>query len=345
MNLDIPTQPSNDTQVPGGPSQTQRTPKELLVASKAYAGETRWLSWWHLWSTLTVMCVLIGTTMSGLPLVVRIIASVLAGLVTVRLFIIYHDYQHHAILQNSWIAKLVMNIYGVLVLAPTSVWQDSHNDHHKTNSQVFGDNVGSYPIMTTEDYAKAKSSERFVYAASRHPLTIAFGYLTVFMWRMCLCDFLKNPKQHLDGGLAVVIHVALLIGLGSMGLDVMLLALVVPLFVGSALGSYLFYAQHNFPEAKMAAESEWSHVDAALKASSYIPMNPVLGWFTGNIGYHHIHHLNARIPFYRLPEAMAGLEELQTPPITTLFPKDIIACLRLKLWSEEQDRFVSFKGS
>ena len=124
----------------------------------------------------------------------------------------------------------------------------------------------------------------------------------------------------------------------------MLLGLVVPLFVGSGMGSYLFYAQHNFPGAKMCSPSEWSHVDAALVSSSYMPMNPVMHWFTGNIGYHHVHHLNAKIPFYRLPEAMAGIEELQSPPTTSLYPRDVLACLRLKLWNEEEERFVSFKG-
>ena len=193
-----PRQPIADEPTSGG-----RTPKELLIASKAFAHESRWLSWWHLWSTLAVMAVLIAVSVSGLHLGLRIVASVLAGFVTVRLFIIYHDYQHHAILQNSLLAKVVMNIYGLLVLAPESVWRHSHNDHHKTNSQVWQEeNVGSFPIMTTEDYANATASERLVYTISRHPITIAVGYITVFMWRMCLCDFLQEPKKHLDGGIA-----------------------------------------------------------------------------------------------------------------------------------------------
>ena len=73
-------------------------------------------------------------------------------------------------------------------------------------------------------------------------------------------------------------------------------------------------------------------------------MGPVMHWFTGNIGYHHVHHLNARIPFYRLPEAMAALEELQSPGTTSLKPRDIIACLRLKLWSPEKAKLVTFTG-
>ena len=120
--------------------------------------------------------------------------------------------------------------------------------------------------------------------------------------------------------------------------------MTIPIMIASAMGAYLFYAQHNYPTARLKPNSEWSHVDAALNASSYIAMSPLMHWFTGNIGYHHVHHLNAQIPFYRLPEAMASLEELQAPGITTLKLGDVLACLRLKLWSPEQNRFVTFAG-
>jgi omega-6 fatty acid desaturase (delta-12 desaturase) len=83
---------------------------------------------------------------------------------------------------------------------------------------------------------------------------------------------------------------------------------------------------------------------AALAGSSYIPRNPALRWFTGNIGYHHVYHLNARIPFYRLPEAMAALVELQSPGVTTLSPLDVYRCLRLKLWDAVLQCLVSFAG-
>jgi len=79
-----------------------------------------------------------------------------------------------------------------------------------------------------------------------------------------------------------------------------------------------------------------------MNSSSYIPMNPLMAWFTGNIGYHHVHHLNHKIPFYRLPEIMDDFEELQSPGTTTLYPWDVARCLRLKLWDLEQDRFVTF---
>ncbi|QDU93497.1 fatty acid desaturase family protein [Lignipirellula cremea] len=319
-----------------------RTAKELLVASKEFASENRWVSWWHLWSTLVVLAAFVALAVNDLPWTIRILASTAAGLVSVRLFIIYHDYQHHAILRTAPLAKLIMWGYGIFLLNPSSVWIRSHDHHHKNNSKTFGANIGSYPVMTTQAYANATFGERFAYAAARHPLTMLLGYFTVFLIGMCLRPFLLSPRRHYDAGLAMVVHFSAMAYLASFGLDVMVLGLLYPSMVASALGAYLFYAQHNYPDARLKPRSEWSHVEAALHSSSYIAMNPLMNWLTGNIGYHHVHHLNARIPFYRLPEAMAALEELQSPGVTTLGLRGILSCLRLKLWSPEEDRFVGF---
>lgn len=320
-----------------------RTAKELLIASKKFTTENRWLSWWYFLSTLTLMAILVAVSISNSPIIVRAVSSIFSGLVGIRLFIIYHDYQHGAILRGSPVAGFLMWLYGMTMLNPPSVWNRSHEHHHKNNSKSFGANIGSFPIMTERAYANASSSERFVYAATRHPVTIALGYLTIFIWGMCIRPFLLNPKRHFDGGLATLAHFGLLVGLGTMGIDVMILGMLVPLLITSGVGSYLFYAQHNYPSAKLQPRAQWSYVDAALNSSSFITMGPLMSWITGNIGYHHVHHLNSRIPFYRLPEAMAALEELQSPGITSLDPRAIAACLRLKLWSPEDQRFVGFK--
>jgi omega-6 fatty acid desaturase (delta-12 desaturase) len=321
-----------------------RTAKELLIASKEFASEYRWLSWWHLWSTLAALAGTIAVAASDLPWGLRGISSVLAGLVGVRLFIIYHDYQHGAILRDSRVAGAVMNLSGLLMLNPPSVWNRSHDHHHKNNSKTFGANIGSYPIMTEEAYAKASTMERFAYAAARHPVTMALGYLTVFSFGMCLRPFLQNPKRHFDGLVSFLLHFGVLIYVWTLGLDVLVFGMIIPSLVAASMGAYLFYAQHNYPSANLRPRAEWSHVEAALHSSSYIAMSSVMHWFTGNIGYHHVHHLNARIPFYRLPEAMAALEELQSPGTTSLRPSDILACLRLKVWSPDAGKFVSFKG-
>jgi len=321
-----------------------RDAKELLVASKEFASEIRWLSWWHFWTTLAAFAGLIAVAVGDFHIAVRVVASTLAGLASVRIFILYHDYQHGAILADSLVAKALMSLYGVIALNPPSVWNRSHDHHHKHNSKTFGANIGSYPVMTKEAYATASRLERVGYSIARHPITMLLGYLSVFFWGMSLRPFLQSPKRHWDGALGILLHFALVYYLWTISAELMLLGMVWPLFVASSFGAYLFYAQHNYPAAKLRRNAQWSHVEAALNSSCYIEMDPVMNWFTGNIGYHHIHHLNARIPFYRLPEAMNALEELQSPGTTTLRPRDIAACLRLKLWDQQADKFVSFDG-
>ncbi len=320
-----------------------RTGKELLIASTQYAREVRWKSWFHLWSTLALLAALVTLACSSLPWFVCVPASVVAGLVMVRGFIIYHDYMHSAVLQRSPIASIVMYLYGLLMLSPPSVWKHAHDDHHKNNAKTLGPTLGTYPVMTAQDYAKASFWVRLNYNVQRHPITMALGYVTVFLWELCLHSFLQSPKRHFDGLLAPVFHVGLCIVLCLISWQAMLLGLVVPMAIATSLGCYLFYAQHNFPEVKRRHNEHWDYVYAALRSSSFMKMNPLMNWFTGNIGYHHVHHLNAKIPFYRLPEAMDGIAELQTPFRTTLQPMEIRRCLRLNLWDAEADRFISYR--
>ncbi|MFN3191771.1 MAG: fatty acid desaturase family protein [Aureliella sp.] len=318
-----------------------RTGKELLIASKDFATEHRLLSWWYLWSTLCLLCLLLLIAASPVHLIARVFASLLSGFVCVRMFIIFHDYQHRAILRNSKIAGLIFWFYGILVLSPPSVWNRSHSDHHKNNSKNFGFNVGSFPIMTKESFQSASLREQFIYLVSRHPLTILFGYLTIFAWGMTLRPLLRDPFHHIDSGIAILVHLILIVSLYSiLGPTTLLLAMLLPIFVATLIGGYLFYAQHNFPSAKLHSEPNWSHVDAALESSSYMEMGPLLHWFTGNIGFHHVHHMNALIPFYRLPEAMEALTELRSPGVTSLRLCDIRACLRLKVWDPTAQRLV-----
>ncbi len=319
-----------------------RSAKELLLASKAYTSERRAISWWHFLSTLMAFAALIALTLLDLPWPVRLAASFVAGLVHVRLFVIYHDYQHGAILRGSRLAAAAMHVYGFFALNPPSLWNHGHNHHHKHNAKIIGAGLGSYPVMTTGNYNRASSRQRLAYAISRHPATIMLGYVTIFLYALCLRPFLRHPRKHWDGGVTLLLHAALAMALAAWRWDALVLSLLLPALVGSALGAYLFYAQHNYPAVKLREGADWSYADAALHSSSYIPMGRFMCWFTGNIGYHHVHHLNSRIPFYRLPEAMAGIPELQTPGVTALSPRDILQCLKLKLWDAEQDRLVPF---
>ena len=114
-----------------------RSSKDLLLASKKFAIEHRGLSWWHLLSTLVIYGALFAVTCLDLPLAIRILTSVLSGLVLVRLFILYHDFEHGAILKGSRLAATILNCYGIYALNPRSIWNRSHDHHHKNNSKIY----------------------------------------------------------------------------------------------------------------------------------------------------------------------------------------------------------------
>jgi omega-6 fatty acid desaturase (delta-12 desaturase) len=317
----------------------------LHARTKAYAKDNPWKSWWHILSTALLLAAAMVGTLPLLPLPVRLVCSVLSGLLSVRLFVIYHDQQHHAILPKSHLADLFMRLYGIWVLCPSNIWRSSHDYHHAHNCKLRSANIGSYPIMTREQYQKTPAGERALYLFMRHPLTIMFGYVTVFLFGMVIVPFINSPRKHFENLLALVLHITAGIMLvWWSGWTTLILFLILPRLIGCALGSYLFYAQHNFPGVIFGDKNGWTFEKAALQSSSYMKTNPVMAWFIGNIGYHHIHHLNHRIPFYRLPEVYQAIPELQTAKTTNLHPLQILRCLRLKVWCVDTQQMVGVKG-
>ncbi|MBT5126252.1 MAG: fatty acid desaturase [Planctomycetaceae bacterium] len=320
-----------------------KSPKELLIASRKYASENVWVSLWHVISTTIVWLALVVAVFSLESMQWKMVTSIVLGLVHVRLFVIYHDYQHGAILKNSKFIRAYMFVFGLLTLSPPSVWKRSHNHHHKNNAKLYGASIGSYPVMTTKDYAEAPFLRRIQYRLARHPLFIGLGYITVFFLGMCIRPLFLNPKRHWDAVLSVIVHAAIYVGLAmTNNPSDIVYVMVIPMAIAAGMGSYLFYAQHNFPSVELKVGREWTHVQAALKSSSYIRMSRLFHWFTANIGYHHIHHLNHNIPFYKLPKAMAAIKELKNPGMTSLLPWDVYKCLRLKLWDVERNKLVTF---
>jgi omega-6 fatty acid desaturase (delta-12 desaturase) len=327
-------------------------PAETLHArTKPYAKDNPLKSWWCILSTTFYLVAASAGTLPELPLIphvplaVRFFCSFMTGMLILRMFVIYHDQQHSAILPKSRIAEIFMRVFGIWVLSPSSIWRSSHDYHHAHNSKLRSAHIGSYPVMTKEQYQKSSRGERFQYLFMRHPLTILFGYVFVFLYGMVVNPFLSSPRRHFDCLLALLLHVAigvtLVVSCGWLALGLML---VFPRILACAMGSYLFYAQHNFPGVSFKDKAGWTFEKAALESSSYMKTSPVMAWFTGNIGYHHIHHLNHRVPFYRLPELYRDVPELQQAKTTTLRPMDVIRCLRLKVWDVETQTMVGVRG-
>lgn len=318
-----------------------RTGKELILASKVYTAENRSKSWIETIITLLLIGFFFTATCLIPFALLRLPFSFVCALLYVRMFVIYHDYQHHAILQGSPIATLLMKAFGIYILAPQNIWKRSHDHHHNHNSKLTISGIGSYPTIGKTRYLSLTKKEKMIYLINRHPLTVIFGYFTLFIYWLNVKSLVQSPRKHLDSLLALVFHVAAGATLYYfLGMATFFFAWFLPFFLAFGMGSYLFYCQHNFPGAMFRENPDWTYSYAALSSSSYMVMDPVTRWLTGNIGYHHVHHLNSRIPFYRLPEAMAGMPELQQAATTSWNPIEMWRCFQLKLWDEDKEKMI-----
>ncbi|MBC7688010.1 MAG: fatty acid desaturase [Aquabacterium sp.] len=319
--------------------------KNLILATKPFAKEIRTRSWLHTISTLSLLIAALAGTLLMPVVLLKLACSVIAGLLLIRMFIIYHDHQHHTILMHSPTADVIMTMFGMYMLSPTSIWKRSHDHHHNHNSKLFSASIGSYPIVTRKKYQEMSAFQKYTYLAIRHPLTIAMGYFSMFIVGMCLRSFISNPRKHFDSLIALTLHITVAVLLFVfVGWQAWFFMFFLPFVIAFGMGAYLFYAQHNFPGVEFYENKNWVYEKAALESSSFMKMHPVMEWFTGNIGYHHIHHLNSKIPFYRLPEVMKHFSELQNCKTTTLTPKAMSACFKLKVWDQESNQMIGVKG-
>jgi acyl-lipid omega-6 desaturase (Delta-12 desaturase) len=316
---------------------------DLVRASREFQTENRLTSWCLLIETLVVLATGLWLVFHFQAWPMQVVVGLLVGLVQVRLFIFYHDTLHGALFSRDPLARGLMSLVGAYLLTMRSVWQETHDHHHQNNAKQLGSAIGTFPILTVAMAARLSPAGRLRYRIARHGLTMLAGCLTLMLGGMVISSFVRKPRRHWGGLVAVAIHVGVFIALTwYWGWATAFCAQVVPSVLSMAVGSYLFYAQHNFPSLKLSRRDDWSYAAAALESSSMFEMSPLMHWFTGSIGYHHVHHLNHRIPFYRLREAMRAMPELQNPGRTSWRLRDIHACLNLYVWDPRQNRMLTY---
>ena len=183
-----------------------RSGKDLIKASLPFAIEDKSKTWYYVTSTILLLLLVFAGTFNPYHYLLQILSGILFGLMMIKFFILYHDFNHFAILKNSTIGKIIMTWFGIFILAPITIWKRTHDYHHINNSKLSNNGVGSYPLLERADFNSLNKKKKFTYLASRHPLTIFLGYVTLFIFDFNIKSFLKSPKKHWDSIIALVFH-------------------------------------------------------------------------------------------------------------------------------------------
>jgi omega-6 fatty acid desaturase (delta-12 desaturase) len=319
--------------------------KQLLQFTRAYAIEDTRRSWRELFVTVLFTFTCFFFTQVSFHWIIRSLAVVFCGFALTRSFILYHDVIHGAIFRDSKVGSFICKVIGFIVLRPPAEWRRSHDFHHLHNTQIKTSHIGSFPLYTYDDFKKLPLTQKLVYKFARSPFVILLGYFFVFAFESIKKLFFKDSELRFQSAIAILLHSLIIFTLHRFGgWQAVVWSFILPMTLACILGSYLFYVQHNFEGAELRTDDSWDYAQSAMVSSSCLKAPKTLHWLTGNIGYHHIHHLNPKVPFYNLPKAMAEVPAFQNPTFVSLSPKNIIHSLKLKLWSPEHKQWVDFNG-
>jgi len=270
--------------------------------------------------------------------------AILAAGFLARIFIIFHDCGHGSFFKSKRVNNAMGVVAGLLILTPYRHWRWQHALHHGTAGDLDRRGSGDIWTLTVQEYIQSTRWRRFAYRLARNPIVlfvIAPLYVFAVHHRFAVADAPKRERQSVRltnwALLAITLVMSATIGLKAF----LLIQLTVTAFAGAA-GLWLFYIQHQFEGAYWVRSEDWDYTAVALKGSSFYKLPRILQWFTGNIGFHHIHHLSPRIPNYHLERCHDA-----DPFFKTIKPVTLLASLNtltFRLWDEQRNAFVGFRG-
>lgn len=274
--------------------------------------------------------------------VYTLLLAVLASGFLIRLFIIFHDCGHGSFFKSKRANLIVGQIMGILSFTPYHKWHDLHHQHHVTNGNLDKRGTGDVWTMTVDEYLSASHSKRLFYRLFRNPVFLfSVGPLILLVLNR-LTTKRMSPKIKSDvynTNLLILIYSLVIISF--IGLESFLVIQLLVLYISHVAGLWLFYIQHQFEDVNWDRGNKWDYKKSALHGSSFLKLNPVIQWFTGNIGFHHVHHLSSKIPNYNL--AKCHYENDFFRDIKPVLFKDTFKALRLHLWDEENQRLIRFR--
>lgn len=280
----------------------------------------------------------------GAPVWVTLAMAIPAALLMVRTFILFHDCTHGSFLKSRAAMTTIGTILGVLTFTPYATWRCCHAIHHATVGNLDRRGVGDIWTMTVQEYQASSAFARFKYRVYRHPLVLfGLGPVYLFLIKNRFPD--KDAKQDKVRSVLVtnlgILAIAVACSL-TIGLRAYLLIQLPILFFAAIGGIWLFYVQHQFDPSYWARTNDWQSFEACMRGSSFYKLPRVLQWFSGNIGLHHIHHLQPRIPNYKLQACMNAIPDLHLKDAITL--RHSFSAIYLNLWDEIEKKLVSFRS-
>jgi omega-6 fatty acid desaturase (delta-12 desaturase) len=269
--------------------------------------------------------------------------AILAAGLLVRVFIIFHDCGHGSFFRSRRANNFWGFVTGVLTFTPYAHWRWEHAIHHGSSGNLDRRGTGDVWTMTVREYEQSPWWRRFAYRVARNPIVLlGIAPTLMFLLEQRWPSAKSRGRERRSVWWTNLCLLGLAIAMGStLGFLPYLVLQLSILAMAGGIGVWLFYTQHQFEGVYWARSDEWDQADAALKGSAYLKLPRILQWFTGSIGFHHIHHLSSRIPNYNLQTCHEALPIFaQVTPMTTLRS---IRTFRLKLWDESNGRLVGFR--
>jgi omega-6 fatty acid desaturase (delta-12 desaturase) len=270
--------------------------------------------------------------------------SIVAAALMVRTFIFFHDCTHQSYVSTSKGNQLLGNFFGVLVFTPYEPWKKEHNIHHGTVGNLDERGVGDIWTMTSKEYEEATKFDQLIYRIFRNPaflFTIAPVFLFTVLQRFPKKTATKKERRNYTLVNSILLVYAVTFSL-LFGWQVFFTYQILIIAMASTTGVWMFYVQHQFEEVYWEGASDWDLVDAALEGSTFYKLPAILEWISGYIGYHHIHHLNARIPNYNLKACYDSSTKLQDTK--TVYFLESFKLAFLFIYNENVKRMMTYKA-
>ncbi|HSV85687.1 MAG TPA: fatty acid desaturase, partial [Levilinea sp.] len=269
--------------------------------------------------------------------------SLLAAGFLVRIFILFHDCGHNSFFSSTRLNKIAGFWLGVLVFTPSEQWWKAHAIHHATSGNLDRRGSGDVNTWTLEEFVESGWEKQLGYRFFRNPLVMfVLGpiFMFVLMHRLPLPVYGKKETQSVIFANLAIIGLAAAISLLT-GFQAYLLIQLPVIWIAGFFGIWLFYVQHQFENNYWERNEKWNYIASALLGASFYRLPKVLDWFSGSIGYHHIHHLSPRIPNYNLAPAHENTPEISEFVRVIPFSKGIRS-IHLKVWNEGEHKMDGF---